>query len=132
MSVSPVMAEAICLKERLTGRPNWADEHRMSNAKYIIQRMIMHELGKPFERVVPPRKPRSATKLAPSVRKALGIEPRIEDPLPPIDLLQRKPKTELKGDSQFKVKAVVTDDRTVGKRLGRPDMPTTAPAGSKE
>jgi hypothetical protein len=107
------MSEAIQLKERLRGRAYWADEARISDTKYVIQRMIMHELGKPGERIIPPRKPRSAAKIDPAVRKALGIEKRFLVPLPPTNLLRSRSK------AQLKPKPPVTDE----KDGGRPDMP---------
>jgi type IV pilus assembly protein PilQ len=83
LSLEPRMEEAIRLKERLTEKAYWADRAQYSAAKYIVQRMIMNEMGLPVERVIPPRKPRDAADLAPEVRKALGAAPRPEDPLPP-------------------------------------------------
>ena len=121
LSMSPAMAEAIRLKERLSNRAYWADEARMSDAKYVIHRMIMHELGKPVERIIPPRKPMSADKVDPAVRKAFGIGRRLEDPLVP-DSPQRKPKAQVKPD------AAVTDE----KGGGRPNMPATMPAARKK
>jgi hypothetical protein len=82
LSLSPRMEEAIRLKERLTEKAYWADESRISSAKYLIQQMIMQELGKPVERIVPPDKPRDADKVESDVRKALGISKRYEDPIP--------------------------------------------------
>lgn len=82
LSMSPRMDEAIRLKERLTEKQYWADESRISSVRYLIQRMVMQDLGMPFERVVPPDKPRDPKKIDPKVRKALGIGDLYEDPLP--------------------------------------------------
>jgi len=122
LSMSPMMSEAIRLKERLSNRAFWADDARMSDTKYIIQRMIMHELGKPVERIIPPRKPRSAAEVEPAVRKAFGIEQRFEDPLPLRALLPSKPKAQLKPG------AAATDE----KPRGRPDTPASMPTTRKK
>jgi len=82
LSMRPKMIEAIRLKERLTQKAYWADSARHSAVKYAIQRMIMHELGRPVEGIIPPDKPRNAEGIDPAVKKALGIEPRLEPPLP--------------------------------------------------
>lgn len=82
MSLSPRMEEAIRLKERLTEKAFWADESQVSTIKYIIQRMIMNELGKPVERVIPPGKPRDAYKLDRDIRRTFDMIERPEDPLP--------------------------------------------------
>jgi len=81
LSLSPRMEEAIRLKERLTEKAFWADESQVSSVKYVIRRMIMNELGKPVERVIPPAKPRDASRLDDDVRRTFGITERPEDPL---------------------------------------------------
>ncbi len=81
LSMEPTLEEAIRVKERLSGRPYWADHGQDSAIKYIIQRMIMHDLGKPVELVIPPGKPRSATGLDEDVQEALGMDKRFEVPL---------------------------------------------------
>ena len=117
LSMNPKLDEAVHLKERLNGRANWADEPRISSAKYIIQRMMMHEMGKSVESVIPPQKPRSNDKVDPRVKKAFGMEKRYEDPLPKIDLSPEKPKTQTKpkkktkSGAQLKPKAKVTDKK---------------------
>jgi len=82
LSLEPRMEEAIRLKERLTGKAYWSGYSRDSSAKYIIQRMMMQELGRPVEDIIPPARPRNAESIDPVVRKAFGIEPRVENPLP--------------------------------------------------
>lgn len=82
LSMRPHMLEAVNLKERLLQKAFWADASRHSAVKYVIQSMIMHDLGKPVDVVIPPAKPRNAEGLDPEVKKALGIEPRLELPLP--------------------------------------------------
>ncbi len=82
LSLAPRMEEAMRLKERLTERAFWADQPQVSTVRYVIQRMIMQELGKPVERIIVPGKPRNAADVSPDVREALGIGIRFEDPLP--------------------------------------------------
>jgi len=82
LSLEPRMEEAIRIKERLTRKAYWSDQAQYSSVKYIVQRMIMQELGVPVERVIPPAKPRDVRILDQEARKALGIETRPEDPLP--------------------------------------------------
>ncbi len=122
LSMSPTMAAALRLRERLSGKALWADEARVSNAQYIIQRMIMHELGKPADVIVPPGKPLSEDKIDPAVRKAFGIQKRFESPLPAMDLRRGKPKTQLKP------KPTLTDEKT----NSRPDMPAATPANRRK
>ena len=95
LSMRPRMIEAIRLKEQLTQKAYWADSARHSAVKYVIQQMIMQELGKPLEGIIPPRKPRNAEGIDPEVKKALGIEPRLEPPLP--GEVERKTPAESKG-----------------------------------
>ena len=83
LSMQPRMDEAIRLKERLEEQAYWADETRVSTVRYVIQRMIMQDLGKPFQMVIPPDKPRDAGELPEDVRGRLGMQSLIEPPLPP-------------------------------------------------
>ncbi len=86
LSLEPGMDEAIHLKERLTNEAYWHDESRYSAIKYAIQRMVMQDMGRPVEQVIPRRKPLDVDKLAPEVRKALGIRKRPEPtPATPVD-----------------------------------------------
>jgi hypothetical protein len=102
LSIMPRMTEAISLKERITNKAYWADEARGSNAKYMIERMIMQDLGKPVEEVIPPQRPLDVREIDPEVRDAFGIEELIQKPLPQarkrnwlgIDVTEaRKPET---------------------------------------
>ena len=88
LSLRPDLIGAIHLKERLTNRAYWADVTRESSARFIIQRMIMNDLGKPTDRVIPHRKPLDGKGLSDEVKKAFGIAPSVQDPLelaPPDD-----------------------------------------------
>ncbi|MCD6365134.1 MAG: secretin and TonB N-terminal domain-containing protein [Planctomycetes bacterium] len=81
LSMQPTMEEAIRLKERLTKKACWEDEPQYSAAKYMIQKMIMNELGKPVTLVIPWRKPRDGKDVDEQAAKALGIGPLHELPL---------------------------------------------------
>ncbi len=96
LALEPRMEEAIRLKERLTEKAYWSDEHRYSTTKYIIEKMIMGELGMPDTLVIPPDKPRDAKDIDPKVREAFGMKPLIEEPLPGD---QTPVKPEVKTDS---------------------------------
>ena len=97
LSMKCRMIEAIRLREQITQKAYWSDAARHSAVKYIIQRMIMHELGKPVEPIIPPDKPRNTQGVDPAVRKALGIEPRVEKPLPAPTVVPGADKPKAKG-----------------------------------
>jgi type IV pilus assembly protein PilQ len=82
LSLNPQLAEAIELKEQLTDKAYWADEARVSDARFVVERLIMQELGKPFETIVPPDKPLHADQIPADVRDAFGISRRYLEPLP--------------------------------------------------
>jgi len=82
LSLEPRMMEAIKLKERLTDRAYWHDQPRHSAIKYIIQRMIMNELGRPVDEVITPDKPLDVNEIHPDARKAMGIKKEPQTPLP--------------------------------------------------
>lgn len=81
LSLEPRMSEAIRLKERLTKEAIWAYEPRTSDTGYIIQRMIMSEIGQPPEKVMVPLKPMDGMRLEKKIRDALGIGRRLVLPL---------------------------------------------------
>jgi len=83
LSLSPRMEEAVRLKERLSGKAYWSDYSQDSSALFIVQRMIMQDLGRPVERIIPHDKPRDASAVEPVVRDTFGITQRYEDPLTP-------------------------------------------------
>jgi len=82
LSMQPRMIAAIRLKERLTEQAYWADQNRLSSSRFLIEGMLMQELGKPVSRIVPPDRPLRAEQYDPDVRRRLGIEPEPLDPLP--------------------------------------------------
>ncbi len=81
LSLEPRMAEAIRLKERMTKEAIWAHESLSSDTGYVIQRMIMNEIGQPTEKVMIPLKPLDGMLLEKEIRDALGIGRRLELPL---------------------------------------------------
>jgi len=111
LSMSPRMAAALELKERLTKRAIWADESRYSSIDYVIQRMVAREMGVPVDRLVPPDKPRNAANLDDRVKEALGAGGLIETPLPrqvprefptpaPVTVLEQTPAPTRAPESQ--------------------------------
>lgn len=82
LSMSPRMIEAVDLHEKLTQKAYWADESRYTSARFMLQQMMMNDLGKPVETIIPPQKPRDPRKIDPEVRDAFGIEILPEQPLP--------------------------------------------------
>lgn len=81
LSLLPTLVEAVELKERLTNRAYWADAVQESKVRFIIQNMIMNDLGKPVTRVIPSRKPLNGEGLDDDVKKALNIQAPVQDPL---------------------------------------------------
>lgn len=82
LATQPSLIEAIRLKERLTQKAYWAEEAQVSSIDYVIQHMMMHELGKPTSDIIPPRKPMDASRVDPAVRNAMDIEEDYQEPLP--------------------------------------------------
>jgi len=118
LSMSPKMEEAIHLRERLTNKAYWADESRDSVSAYVIQRMVMQELGKPVEDIVFPCKPLHARDVAPQVREDLGIGDRPERPMPVL--------TPSFGTSSQEVKTPAGEsDGRKQPSSARPDMPAS-------
>jgi type IV pilus assembly protein PilQ len=111
LSMRRSFIEAIRLKETLTGEAYWHDNTRMSAVHHVIPRMIMHELGKPFDTVVLPDKPRNGEGLSEDAKKALGIEPILETPIPGA-------KRTNAGRSEIKPPLLKTDGKT-----GSPEAP---------
>ena len=85
LSLQPRLVEGLDLKERLTRQTIWATEPRQTSVDYVVQRMIMQELGQPFEKVAVPYKPRDGMLLEREIREALGIGERTEMPVPGLD-----------------------------------------------
>ena len=92
LSMDPRMAEAIRIKEKLTEKAYWSDSAQDSSIRFVIQQMMMQEMGKSIQRIVPPYRPLDPDKIEQEVRKALGIEKRPEDPLPAIPKAKPAPQ----------------------------------------
>ncbi len=75
LSLDPKMIQAIRLKEKLTEKAYWADEYRWSAVRYVIPRMMMQELGRPVDMIIPPDRPLSSTALPEDVRNKFGLRP---------------------------------------------------------
>jgi type IV pilus assembly protein PilQ len=91
LSMQPRLIEAIRLKERLTRKAYWADETQDSSTRYVIQHMMMHELGKPTAIIIPPRKPLNVNRIDPAVRQSFGMEEDYQTPMPLLKLIDPKP-----------------------------------------
>ena len=141
LSIRPKMIEAIRLKEQLTQKAFWSREVQNAPTRYIVERMIMQELGKCYETVIPPQRPLDATKIPADVRQHLGIEPEICPSLPKMDMPMPKSdvkvKVEVPSGAQSLAPTTTEDTAsTVGSveptpaetdQVGaRPDMPETA------
>ncbi len=73
LSLSPRLLEALELKEQLTNRAIWSNEPRVSSVRWVVQDMVMRELGEDPSLVRVPNKPLDANELPLEVREALGI-----------------------------------------------------------
>ena len=82
LSIRPRLMEAIDLKEQLTQKAFWADEIQAAPTRYVVERMVMQDLGKCYKMVIPPNRPLRQGTLPEDVRKRLGIQPEICPPLP--------------------------------------------------
>lgn len=82
LSMQPRLLEAIRLKERLTNKAYWANEAQESSIRFMVQEMIMHDMGKPPSMVIPPNKPLDNKCLPQDVRERFGMQERLELPLP--------------------------------------------------
>ncbi|KKL96071.1 hypothetical protein LCGC14_1848140, partial [marine sediment metagenome] len=83
LSMAPRLVAALRLKERLTNQAIWANEEPYSSVNYVIQKMIMQELGLPVDQSVIPAKPSDGGELPQNVRDAMGIGNLLEAPLVP-------------------------------------------------
>jgi type IV pilus assembly protein PilQ len=73
LNIDPQMSEAIQLKERLTQLAYWADAPMAISTRHVVTRMMMQEIGMPYQRVVTPRRPADSGKLPKRVRNKFGI-----------------------------------------------------------
>jgi type IV pilus assembly protein PilQ len=80
LTYAPRTLDAIRLKERLTEQEYWRSEVHVGSTRYLIQRMIMQEMGKPASRIIPPRRVGDPEKMDDQVRRRFGVEERLVDP----------------------------------------------------
>jgi type IV pilus assembly protein PilQ len=73
LSLDPRMADAIHLKEKLTGKALWECKNKQSEVKYLMERIMMEELGKNWREVVPPNRPLDNKNLDSDVREKFGM-----------------------------------------------------------
>lgn len=109
LSIRPRFIEAMRLKEQITQKAFWADEARHAPSRYIVERMVMQELGKCYNMVIPPDRPLRQNRLPEDVRKALGIQERICPPEGKIQYLPR-PGVEVQAPSGRKPAATDPND----------------------
>ncbi len=85
LSMDPRLLEAIRLKEELTKQAYWAGEVQVSSVQYVIQQMILQELGFPIDELTPPIKPLNPDELDERIIEAFGIIRRVDRYQPAID-----------------------------------------------
>jgi hypothetical protein len=129
LATQPSLIEAIRLKERLTQKAYWAEETRVSSIDYVIQHMMMHELGKPTSDIIPPRKPLEASQVDPAVRNAMGIEEEYQEPLPIGKLMNGRQETPRKVNPPQADPARSASPTTQPVQTA---APTKVPAGSNK
>jgi len=99
LSLEPRMIEAIELKEKITDKAYWSETAQFSVVKYLVERLIMNDLGKPYRWIIPPERPLDDMKLDPEVRDRLLIHPEPTDPVP--GLSEAKRSAELKAQQEL-------------------------------
>jgi type IV pilus assembly protein PilQ len=82
LAMQPRLAEAIDLRERLTGEAYWSSDVRTRMSRFLLERIVMTDMGKPVERVIPPHRPRKVEDMDRKAVERMGIEPRIRDDWP--------------------------------------------------
>lgn len=73
LNIEPQMSDAIQLKEQLTHRAYWADIPMAASTRHVVTRMMMQEIGMPYQRMVTPRRPADSANLPKPVRDKFGI-----------------------------------------------------------
>jgi type IV pilus assembly protein PilQ len=124
LSIRPRLMEAISLKEQLTRKAYWADEVQSAPIRYVVERMIMQELGKCYKTVIPPDRPLDNRQIPEDVRKALDIQPEINQPVP-------QPLMGLIEKSNVKVQVEVPSGAKSPAEAPQPTPDQEKPAGAK-
>ncbi len=85
LSLEPRMADAIHLKEKLTGQAIWSDHNKSSEVQHFLEKMMMREIGRDVDMLVPPNRPKDLEQLDPEVKQKFGISgiPEISGVQPP-------------------------------------------------
>ncbi|MFW6154795.1 MAG: hypothetical protein ACOC95_06220 [Planctomycetota bacterium] len=83
LSLSPANDEAIRFKEQLTGEAIWADESRVNLTNWVIETMILNDMGYNVSILTPPHRPGDLMDLPEEVRDALGVGPDHTAPILP-------------------------------------------------
>jgi hypothetical protein len=104
LSYAPRLIDAIRLKERLTQQEYWRSQVHASSARFLIQRMIMQEMGKPVSRIIPPHRVGDPDKMDDEVRERFGVEKRLVDPW------RGKLKTDAKAVEPRREQAAIKED----------------------
>jgi type IV pilus assembly protein PilQ len=80
LSYAPRLMDAIRMKERLTEQEYWNSKVHVGSARYLLQRMIMEDMGKPASRIVPPHREGDVDKMDDKVRERFGVTKSLVDP----------------------------------------------------
>lgn len=74
LTADPHYMDAIRLKEKLTGEAFWANSTRHVAGRYLVEQMLMDEMGVDYKTVTPPGQPLNINRLDPEVRRILGMQ----------------------------------------------------------
>ncbi|MCK5113826.1 MAG: secretin and TonB N-terminal domain-containing protein [Phycisphaerae bacterium] len=119
LNIDPQMVEAIQLKEKLTQQAYWADMPMESSTRYVVTRMMMQEIGLPYEPIVTPRRPVDSGTLPKKVRNKFGIMKK------PTDWPKPKPRKMTKKRSQIQTRKTVKPHGVVDlEQLDRSENPS--------
>jgi len=105
LSLSPAHDEAIRLKEHLTGEAIWADEPRRDLTDWVVETMILNEMGYNVNILKSPHRPADLMDLPEDVRDALGVGPDYTAPILP-EPVERPEAIETEGDEAVPVEPV--------------------------
>ncbi|NLF29945.1 MAG: hypothetical protein GX591_03555 [Planctomycetes bacterium] len=83
LSLSPAHDEAIRFKEYLTGEAIWASEGRVGLTNWVLETMILNEMGHNVNILTEPHRPADLMALPEDVREALGVGPDHVAPIVP-------------------------------------------------
>ena len=84
LSLQPRELDAITLKEDISNQAYWHDEGNFTAVRFLLERTIMQELGKPVDSVIPPCRPLDNTQLPSDVRQSFGMTAKPFAAKPPL------------------------------------------------